>query len=165
MHGNARLSDKQEKAIRLLVEGYSIVDAAKEIGSNESTVRRWRKDPDFQQAYLEERKRALDLSFMALQSKFGRAVKTLDHHLDDGATIPRDQIKAAEVVLDKTIQVSQLKERIEELEIQVAELEAQLTASAQDDQDMVYFNLRDLTADERMTLRNINACVADRKAV
>lgn len=160
MQGNASPTPKQEQVIKLLLEGESIVNAAKMCSVNESTVHRWQKEAAFQQAFTEARKILLDHSFTSLQIKFDKAVETLDRHLNATKTIPRDQIKAAEVVVDKTIQIAKLTERI-------AELEAELTVlNEEQEQDKMYkviFDLRDLTQEERANIDRIDGALTARK--
>jgi len=149
MQGNASLTPKQEQFISLLLQGSTIVNAATACNINESTAHRWLKQVQFQEAYEAARKRLLNLSLTTLQLKFDKAVKTLDRHLDASNTIPRDQIKAAEVVVDKTLQTAQLTERI-------AELEALLAAQEQDRMYKVIIDLRQLTSDERKYIEALN---------
>src|SRR5713226_8686526 len=129
------LSRKQEQLIAALLQGLSIVDAAKDCNIADSTARRWLKDSDFQQEYEASRKRLLNHSLTGLQLKFDKAVKTLDRHLESAKTIPRDQIKAAEVVVDKTIQIAKVVERI-------TDLEALLAVKEQEELYIVRFDLR-----------------------
>ncbi len=156
MSQNVAVTPKQEQIIALLLEGKSASEAAETCGLNRATVARWQKDAAFQEAFNAARKRVLDESFTNLQLKFNKAVDTLDRHLDASNTIPRDQVKAAEVIVDRTIQIAKLTERI-------AELEAQLAATEQDQQDIVKFDLRELTKQERDTLREIDANIAARR--
>lgn len=155
MQGNASITPKQEQFISLLLEGLSISDAATTCKVNESTAYRWLKQATFQSAYEAMRKRLLNHSLTALQLRFDKAVKTLDRHLDSPKTIPRDQIKAAEVVVDKTIQTAQLVERI-------AELEALLAQQEQESMYMVTFDLRLATKEERDDLERIDRTIKAR---
>jgi hypothetical protein len=159
MHGNAQISPKQEQAIMLLLEGNSLVDTAEQCRINEGTIRRWQKEAAFQEAFTEARKRVLDESFTHLQLRFNKAVDTLNRHLDASDTIPRDQVKAAEVIVDRTIQIAKLTERIAELE---TELLAIRQEQEQEQQDIVKFDLRKLTKEERDTLKVIDANITAR---
>jgi phage terminase small subunit len=157
MSANVSLTPKQERFIDALLEGLTIVAAAEKCGVAEKTAHRWLKQANIQQAYEIARKRLLNHSLTALQLKFDKAVKTLDRHMEATKTIPRDQIKAAEVVVDKTIQTAQLVERI-------AELEAQLAEQEQDRLYKVTFDLRQLTKEERQTIEAINDSVIARES-
>ncbi len=163
MSGNVSLTPKQERLIALLLQGSTIVDAAKATGISEQTAHRWLKDAAFQHAYEAERKRLLNHSLTKLQLKFDKAVQTLDRHLESAKTIPRDQVHAAEIVIDKTIQTAQLVERIAELEAKLAELEAKLAEQEQDQMYKVTFDLRLLKPDERAELEELNDRVAARQ--
>jgi phage terminase small subunit len=155
MSGNVSLTPKQVQFIDALLGGMTIVAASEQCGIAEKTAHRWLKQADIQVVYEEERKRLLNHSFTALQLKFDKAVKTLDRHMEAPKTIPRDQIKAAEVVVEKTIQTAQLVERI-------AELESLLTVQEQDKLYKVIFDLRLLTKEEREELETIDRNVKAR---
>jgi hypothetical protein len=156
MPANDSLTPKQEKLMLLLVGGKSIVEAAALTSVSEKTAHRWLGQPTFQRAYDAARKRVVNQAIATLQTKFGKAIGTLDRHMDAAKTISRDQIRAAEVVVEKTIQTAQLLERI-------AELEAELAAKEQDMQNFVVFDLRLLTKDERAMLRAIDANLTARQ--
>lgn len=160
MHENTQITAKQEQAIILLLQGKTILGTAEELKVNESTIRRWQKEAPFQQAYLDARKHVLEDSFTNLQLKFNKAVETLDKHLDAEKTIPRDQIKAAEVIVEKTIQISHLLERIAELEAEVTAFKQQ---QEQEHQFVVKFDLRALTQEERDILRTLDATITARQ--
>jgi hypothetical protein len=153
------LNAKQTTFLNHLLQGKSIVDAARDSEVAERTARRWVVDPLFDQAYQRERKQMLDQSLTLLQLRFNKAVETVDRHMAAPKTIPRDQIKAAEVVIDKTIQTADLQRRIQELE---KELERILTEQEQDRMYKVVFDLRKLTKEERETLERIDDAVTSR---
>lgn len=156
MQGNASLSVNQEKLIQKLLAGQSIAESAKELKINESTAHRWLKDTAFQQSYNDQRQRLLNHSITTLQLKFDNAVQTLDKHTKSPKTIPRDQIRASEIIVDKTLQTAKLIERISELEARLAEQE----------QDLMYkvvFDLRKLTRAERASLEAIEQACAERE--
>jgi len=154
MRDSASLTPKQERLITALLQGSTIVEAAATCKINESTAYRWFGDAAFQAAYTQARKRLVNHAITSLQLRFDKAVKTLDRHMnEDSETIPRDQIKAAEVVVDKTIQTAQLVERIAELETRIAEYE-------QTSQGVLIFHLGDLTPEQRRILKGINDSIA-----
>lgn len=156
MRGTASLTPNQERVIAALLQGATIVDAARACKVNESTVHRWFKDSLFQQEYEAARKRLLSHSLTSLQLKFNKAVQTLDRHMESATTISRDQVEAAKTVINTTIQTAQLVERI-------AELEAKLAEQEQDRMYKVIFDLRQLTAEERAELEELNDRVASRQ--
>lgn len=143
------VTSNQEKLIALLLEGKKLKEAAIELGIGERTAQRWHKDTEFQRAFEQERQRQLSASIIALQLKFDGAVETLGNHTKAETTNARDQIKAAEVIIDKTLQTADQLRRI-------AELEAELEAQQQDQMYQVTFDLRKLTREERATLEAIN---------
>jgi hypothetical protein len=157
---NSRISTIQEAAIQLLLEGSKYSEVAKKCKIDEKTLYLWRKDPVFQEALSKGHKHLLESSFVYLQSKFNKAVDTLDKHLDAKNTIPRDQIKAAEAVVDRTIQTIKLTERITELE---AELAAFKQTQSEDQEFFITFDLRKTTKEQRDILRLIIADIAARE--
>lgn len=150
------LTRKQEIFLNALLEGSTIVASAKEAGVTNQTAHNWLDSSEFAQVYDKSRKQLLNQSLANLHAKFGKAVDTLERHLDDGTTIPRDQLKSAEIVVNTTIQTAQLLERIAELEALVAQRE-------QEELYIVRFDLRKVTPDERDTLRRMNADILARE--
>lgn len=157
MLGNVSLTPKQGKFLNALLEGKTIVLAAQETGVTEQTAHRWLRDPGFSEAYKTYRKDLFDQSLARLHSKFGKAVDTLELHLNEKTTIPRDQIKAAEVVVGKVIETAQMQERI-------TDLEARLEQREQEETYIARFDLSQATPEELDILRRINADIAARKA-
>lgn len=140
-----------------LLGGSTIVAAAEKAGVTNKTAHQWLDNPMFSQAYEKARKQLLDQSLANLHSKFGKAVETLERHLEaDTRTIPRDQIEASKTVITQTIQTAQLVERIRDLETQLATRE-------QEELYIVKFDLRKVTPDERDILRRMNANIAARE--
>lgn len=143
------ITANQEKLIAKLLEGRKLKEASEELGIGERTAQRWNKDAEFQQAYSEERQRQLNQSITAMQLKFDNAIETLDKHTKAVKTIPRDQIKAAEIIVDKVLQTAELTRRI-------ADLEAKLEQQIQDMMYKVVYDLRKLTGPEREYLRGVD---------
>ena len=144
-----RITAKQIAVINVLLMGKTYAEAATVCKVGDRTIYRWLKDPVFCKAFSDARSQAIDHGLTILQSKFDKAVSTLDRHTDSEKTIPRDQNKAAEVIIDKTLQTAELTKRISELE---AELEKR-------DQDLLYkvvFDLRLLSKEDRVTLEEIH---------
>lgn len=152
--GFLMITANQEKLIIKLLEGKTLVDAATELGVSERTVYGWNKKPDFQRAYQEERQRQLNSSITSLQLKFDNAVETLNKHTNAVETTPRDQIKAAEVIVGKTLQTADLTRRI-------AELESMLAERDQEQQFILKFDVRKMTREHVGTLRRIHAEYTD----
>jgi len=149
---------KQEIFLEALLSGSTIVASAEKAGVTNQTAHNWLDNTVFSQAYEKARKQLLDQSLANLHSKFGKAVETLERHLDAGTrTIPRDQIEASKTVITQTIQTAQLVERIRDLE-------AQLAVREQEELYIVKFDLRKVTPDERDILRRMNADIAARES-
>ena len=156
MTGNDSLTPKQLQFMQWLLKGEKIVDAAEKTSIAEKTAHRWLNTALFQREYKDARDRLLNHSLTGLQLSFDSAVATLKSHLTAANTIPRDQIKAAEVIVEKSIETARLVERITELETLLAEQEQARMYT-------VIFDLRHLTKDERETLERIDDRVTARK--
>jgi len=75
-HGD-KISRKQEHLIVHLLAEPTVSMAAKKAGINESTARKWMKDPGFSQAYREARQAMLQEAVHCLQQAMLGAVATL----------------------------------------------------------------------------------------
>ena len=157
MSQNTGISRKQEIFSQALLEGLTIVASAERAGVTNKTAHLWLKDPIFQEAHGQARKLLLDQSFTGLQIRFEKAVKALDRHIgEETHSLPKDQIEAAKTIIDKTIQIAQLTERIKDLEAALAQQE-------QEELYIVKFDLRKANPDEHDILRRINADIAARE--
>jgi hypothetical protein len=115
-HGE-RLSRKREEAISALLTHRTMAAAAEAVGVNPRTLNQWLRDPDFDAAFREARRRAVDHAVSRLQRLCDRAVRTLARAMrgEDMNVAAR----AAKIVLDtalRGVQVDDLARRVEELD-------------------------------------------------
>lgn len=116
------LTAKQEQLIALLVAGVAIVTAAKNVGIGEATAHRWLKLSRFQAAYKQAQHDLFSEALQGLREKVGKAIDTLDRHMDSDETPAGSQIRAAQIVLEQAIAIH----KVTELEQKIAELERML---------------------------------------
>lgn len=150
MARNGSLKPKQIALLEALLSGEKLTEAIKKLGVPLRTASNWIADPIFDQEYQAAKRSIMDHSLTRLHQKFDDAVDKLGKELD--ADEARDRIKASEVIVSKTIQTLQLKQRIEELEKQ---LEALKQEQEQSQMYKVAFDLRNLTREERSLLESI----------
>ncbi len=98
-NGN-KLNAKHERAILALLETPCLAAAAEKAGVDVSTLRHWRKKPEFQEALEEARREVFDGSLCRLQAGFGKAVDALLAVVEDENAKPSERISAARTVLD-----------------------------------------------------------------
>jgi hypothetical protein len=121
-HGE-KLSRQQEKAIAALLTAPSIRQAATATGVTEKTLRAWLGDADFQAAYRRERRKIIEHAIGHLQGRLRKAVRCLERNLSCGK--PNVEIEAAKALIGsclKGVEMSELLEKIAEMESQIEEL-------------------------------------------
>lgn len=114
-----KLTPRQQRVLSALLMTPTIAAAAVESGIGETTIHRFMKDPVFQTAYREVRRRAVEQAVGSLQQTAGKAVAVLAMLMADDATPRAVRVSAASKVLDLAIQgthVQDLAERVEALE-------------------------------------------------
>lgn len=138
MSGNVRstentgLTSKQEAAITALLSCPTIVEAAAEVGVNEKTIRRWMKEPAFLAAYREAQSILFDVSISCLQSKVGKAIETLDRNMSGEEVPAAVQVRAAQIVLEKAVELHKLSD----LEEKIREFQAYVDAHVNDNRSV-----------------------------
>ena len=123
------LSANQQRALVALLSTGKIVQAAKQAGLGESTVRRYLQDPQFKQAYHEERSRMLAEGVSRLQQGAVKAADVFLDGLDDKD--PEVRIRAARALweyLGRGIETERKIREQEELAERIAQLEAETGA-------------------------------------
>jgi hypothetical protein len=110
------LSRKREEAVAALL-AHRTLAAAEAVGIHERTLREWLRDPAFDAALCEARRRAVDRAVAQLQRLCGRAARTLARAMrgeDVGVAV-----RAAKIVFDTALRGIELDDevrRVEELE-------------------------------------------------
>ena len=107
----------RERAITALITSPTIMEAAKVVGVDERTVRRWLTEPEFAAAYRAAREKTVEDAVGMLQVGTSEAVQTLRRNLACG--IPGVEVKAAEAILShhaRWAELNLLHDRIAALE-------------------------------------------------
>jgi len=111
---NLGLTAKQAKAIEHLLTCASLGEAAEAAGVAESTLRRWRKEPEFSQAFTDARSLLLDATLTKLQQRCSDAIETLSDVMTPGNPAPA-RVSAARSVLEMCLRVREASETDERL--------------------------------------------------
>jgi hypothetical protein len=117
-HGT-KLPRKKEEAIVALLTHRNVEEAAHATHIGTNTLLRWMKDPEFDAAYREARRRAYGQAIARLQQASSAATSTLLKLMVDPATPPAVKARVAESVLAhaaKAIEIEDLNVRLTELE-------------------------------------------------
>jgi hypothetical protein len=117
-HG-AKFGRKKEGAVAAFLTARNIEEAARVVGVATSTLLRWQKDLEFQQAYREAKRAAFEQSSARLQQASGAAVSTLLKVMLDGNAPAATRVRAADSVLNhsaKAIEIEDIEARVSELE-------------------------------------------------
>ncbi|MGD0231535.1 MAG: hypothetical protein ABSC19_14460 [Syntrophorhabdales bacterium] len=117
-HGE-KFSRKREAAIIALLAEPTIEKAATACGIGEATLRRWLKDPAFQERYRAARRESLQAVMNRLQQIAGEAVETLREVAGNKQAPASSRVAAARVVLEtvvKTVELQEIEQRLKELE-------------------------------------------------
>jgi len=113
------LPSKRRKAVELLALGYSLRQAAAEVGVCEKTIRRWLKRPDVAQALQEIQEEVWGATVRKLRALGEKAVTTLGEVMGDQTAPPTARVRAARATLElivKVGEIEELRERLERLE-------------------------------------------------
>lgn len=117
-HG-AKFGRKKEAAILALLTQRTIEEAARVAGIGPATLVRWMKDPEFDAAYRDAKRKAFGQATARLQQGASAAASTLLKVMVDPATPANTKVRAAEAVLShgaKAIELEDVEVRLSELE-------------------------------------------------
>jgi hypothetical protein len=89
------------------------------VGINVNTLSRWMKEPEFQAAWREARRKAFSQAIRRLQDFRGPAVTTVLKIMLDTNALAGTRLRAAEIVLEQGTKATEM----EDLEDRVAKLE------------------------------------------
>jgi hypothetical protein len=117
-HG-AKFGHKMEQAIAVLLSYRSVEEAAGAIGISVNTLLRWMKQPEFEVALREARRKVLSQAIERLQNAAEVAAKTVLKIMLNQNTPTGTQLRAAEIVLDQAAKAG----KIERIEARLARLE------------------------------------------
>ena len=120
-HGT-KFGRKHEEAIAALLTQRNIEEAAKATGLAPNTLLRWLKEPEFQSAYRDARRKAFGQSIARLQQGTSAAATTLLKTMIDPLTPASVRVRAAEAIFNHAAKAIE----IEDIEVRVSELERSL---------------------------------------
>jgi transposase-like protein len=107
----AGLTPKKGEAIAVLLTVPTISEAAKHMGVGERTLFRWlQQDTDFQAAYREARRQAVQHAIARIQQATGKAVTTLEEVMTNPESPSSSRVSAARTVLEMAIKAIELKD-------------------------------------------------------
>ncbi len=121
---NEKLTAKQQRAIKALLDEPTTKAAAESAKVGETTLHRWLNDPAFSSAYREARGRLLETTLTRLQQVSGKAVDTLETVMTDEAAKGSERVSAAKAVLEMTLKAREVLETEERLRALEAKLDA-----------------------------------------
>jgi transcriptional regulator with XRE-family HTH domain len=108
------LNAKQETALRLLLQGYSQTEIAKEMGVDSRTVRRWQEGREFQAAYNEEVQELLRAATDEARRSLCPAIAALRQIAQDDSQSAASRVAACRAILDFGLKMSKGLEEQEE---------------------------------------------------
>ncbi len=126
---DGKLTPKQERAIRALLEHKSVGEAAASIGVGERTLYRWLTDPAFKVALSAAEGDLLDAATRRLLSLQDDAISTFEGMLsDDSEASATVKLRAAQAVLDYLLKLRELRD----IEQRLTALEQAMAAQQQE---------------------------------
>jgi hypothetical protein len=124
MTENGKLSTKQQTFVLALLSARNLRDAARLASIGERTAYRWMELEAVKTAYVAAQQDVFNAGLLTLKLAIDKAVKTLERHLEAEETPPGAQIRAAQIIIEQSIELHKLAE----LEAKIADLEARLEA-------------------------------------
>jgi len=117
-HGT-KFGRNKEQAIAALLSNRNVEQAARAVGIGVTTLRRWMRNPQFKNEYLQARREGLAQATARLQQSSGPAASTLLKLMVDPAMPPAIRLRAADYVLKhslKSLEDDDLETRLALLE-------------------------------------------------
>lgn len=122
MTSTEELSPVQERAVMALLSSPSLEAAAKAAKVSVSSLRRWRLEHAFIEAYRHARFALLEASTAKLRNAASSAVDTLIAVMEDKEAPYSVRIRAAQVVLESAYKSAEMEDLAERLDAQEKEL-------------------------------------------
>lgn len=112
-----QLTPQQHQCIELLLQGWQQKDIAEELGVDENTICRWKKQKVFARWLQRSSKKAVETGMAILQTNFTGAVQRLVQISEqDGNRVQLDATKhIIKIVLEDNL-LKEIQERLEKLE-------------------------------------------------
>jgi len=125
-HG-ARFGRRMEQAIAALLSHRNVDEAAREVGIGVNTLSRWMKQPEFEVALREARRRVSERAIGRLQDAADAAAMTVLKIMLDTNVPAGTRLRAAEVVLERSVDTSE----VDNIEDRVSKLERMVGLASQ----------------------------------
>src|SRR5580698_3630020 len=106
-HG-AKFGQKMEQAIAALLSHRNVDEAAREVGVSVNTLSRWMKQPEFEAALREARRRLAERAIGRLQDAVDAAAMTVLKIMLDSNVPAGTRLRAAEIVLERAVDTSEV---------------------------------------------------------
>ncbi len=122
-----KLTPKQELALVALLDCGEIKEAAKTAGVAEVTLWRWLQLSGFQSRYRAARRQLVETAIAQLQSDCTTAARVLREVAEDKEAPASSRVAAARAIIEQSVsavQLTDLQERLEEVERLLQEQEA-----------------------------------------
>ncbi len=122
-----KLTPKQERALVALLDCGEIKKAAEIAEVGEVTLWRWLQAPDFQTRYRAARRQLVETAIAQLQSDCTTAARVLREVAEDRQAPASSRVAAARAIIEQSVsavQLTDLQERLEEVERLLQEQEA-----------------------------------------
>ena len=122
-----KLTPKQERALIALLDCGEIKKAAEIAEVGEVTLWRWLQSPDFQSRYRAARRQLVETAIAQLQSDCTTAARVLREVAEDRQAPASSRVAAARAIIEQSVsavQLTDLQERLEEVERLLQEQEA-----------------------------------------
>lgn len=119
-----QLTPSQERAVIALLASPSLEAAAKSAKVSVSSLRRWRLETAFIDAYRHARFALLEASTVKLRNAASTAVDVLTEAMGDKEAPYSVRIRAAQVVLESAYKSAEMEDLAERLDQQEREMEA-----------------------------------------
>ncbi len=113
------MTPKQERALAALVSCPTARAAAQAAGLAESTLRRYKQDPEFQAEYRKRCNKLLETACTKAKSALPPAIERLNSIIQDDAQQPREHIAACRALCEYSLRLNEavdIEQRLRALE-------------------------------------------------
>lgn len=119
------MNERKRKAITCLIRSPNFAEAARSAGVSESTLRRWRREPDFAAEYRAALDEIIEDASRAARQSLGEAVQALREITKNTNAPTSSRVAAGRAILEcglRIIEASDILERLQILEDEMREV-------------------------------------------